>query len=75
MYGLASVIALFFLFPPQNNNISKKDLSEFSDEMLGIKHSIILYKFGLFAFFIGGILGSYLIMYQYGINILNTIKL
>jgi len=75
MYGTASVIALFLLFPPKNDNISKEDLSEFSDEMLGINHSIVLYKVGLFAFFIGGILGSYLIMHQYGINILDTIKI
>ena len=65
MYGLASIVALFLLIPPKNNNISKEYMSKFSDEMLGIKHSIGLYRAGLFAFFIGEILGSYLIMYQY----------
>jgi len=74
-YGLASLIALFLLIPPRNKNITKEEMSEMSDEMLGFKHSIILYRVGLFAFFIGEAIGSYIIMYQYHINSLSAIPI
>jgi len=74
LYGFSAFIALFFLTPPDTSKIlSKEEMSNFSDEMTGIKHSVGLYKIGLFAFFVGGIIGSYLIMYQDGIKIFETV--
>lgn len=74
LYGISAFIALFFLIPPNNSKfISKKEMSKLSDEMTGIKHSVGLYRLGLFAFFIGEIIGSYLIMYQDGIKIFETV--
>jgi len=75
IYGLSSIIALFFLVPPKTDKvISKKEMNKLSDEMTGIKHSRLLYRVGLFVFFIGNIVGSYLIMYQNGIKIIETVS-
>ncbi len=72
IYALSSIIALMMLIPPKSKVYSQKEMDNFADELTGVQNSIRLNKIALFAFFIGGVIGSYLIMYQANISVLDT---
>lgn len=71
LYGFSSLVAIFLLFPPKVTIMEGEDLNELCDNLTGIKNSRLLYRIGLFLFFIGSIMGGYLIIYQEHILIIS----
>ena len=74
IYGFASLISIILLLPPKNTMCTEKEFNEICDEFIGIKHSRLFYRISLFFFFIGGIVGSYIVMMQNGIEIIQNVK-
>ena len=74
IYGAASLISIILLLPPKNTMCPEREFNNFCDEFSGIKHSRLFYRISLFLFFIGGIVGSYIIMMQNGIEIIQNVK-
>ena len=74
LYCLSSIIAIWFLIPPKNITYTEEEFNKICDDFSGIKNSRKLYRIGLFLFFLGGIVGAYIIMMQNGITIIEHVK-
>lgn len=74
IYGTACLVSLVLLLPPKNTMYTNEEFNEICDDFSGIKNSRLIYRISLFLFFIGWIAGSYIVMMQNRINIIEHIK-